>query len=114
MDANTFAFVSRILTIMGWCISLVVWLGYTAVAPWYKIAAGRYIWGLLTSIMLLLSVTISRFLFPGLPFRQELILFALIAFNIAMLSVGVGIYKAQILRYYKAKFVQKEREKNNR
>lgn len=112
MDVNTFAFVSRVLVIIGWSVTFVVWLGYTAVAPWYKYSAGRYIWGLLFAILATLSTTMLRFIFPGLPYRMELILGTLALFDLAMILMGVGIYKAQILRYHKAKFVQQEREKH--
>ena len=113
MDVNTFVFWSRLLTVIGGSSTLVVWLGYTALAPWYKYSAGRYIWGLLTAIVILLTITILRFLIPGLPYRQQLILFGLVAFDISIMGMGIGIYKAQVLRYYKAKFATQERIKHS-
>ncbi len=113
MDVNTFAFVSRVLIIVGWSVTFVVWLGYTSMAPWYKYSAGRYIWGLLLAILAVLSTTMLRFIFPGLPFRMELILATLALLDLALFGMGVGIYKAQILRYHKAKFVQEKLEREH-
>jgi len=113
MDVNTFVFWSRLLTIIGGCSTFVVWLGYSALAPWYKYSAGRYIWGLLTAIVILLGITIFRFLVPGMPFRQPLIIFGLVAFDLSIIGMGIGIYKAQVLRYYKYKFATQERIKHD-
>lgn len=111
MDVNTFVFWSRLLTVIGGCTTFVVWLGYSVLAPWYKYSAGRYIWGLLTALTVLLGITISRFILPSMEYRMVLILGGLALFDIAILGMGVGIYKAQVLRYYKYKFATQERAK---
>jgi fucose 4-O-acetylase-like acetyltransferase len=110
MDSDTFLFFTRLLIGIGWSVALVVWLGYTLVAPWHKYSAGRYIWGLLGGIVAVLSASMLRFLIPGIPFRMEIIIFTLALFDAALIGMGWGIYKAQILRYHKAKILQKHRE----
>jgi hypothetical protein len=113
MSAETFLYWSRLLMVIGGCTTLIVWLGYTALAPWYKYSSGRYIWGLLTAILALLVITIMRFIIPGYPFRFQLVIAGLILFDIAIIGMGFGIYNAQVLRYYKAKFASQERAKKN-
>jgi len=108
MDAETFVSVSRLLIIIGWVITFVTWLGYTAIAPWYKYSAGRYIWGLLFTILGILGSSLLRFFFPGFPYREEAIILALVMFDLALLGMGIGIYKAQIFRYHKAKTLEKQ------
>lgn len=81
-----------------------IWIGYgitTAVAayygitfPWHKSHEGRYIFGLLASIWLVLTNSIFRILFPRQewPIYVGMVLFAV--FIVAMASVGWGLWCA--------------------
>lgn len=112
MDIESYRNTVQFLMVAGFVITFIVWVGYSVAAPWYKYSAGRYIWGLLTSLTGLFTVFVARYILEGYPFQRELILITLMLYCFAMLGMGYGIYKAQILRYHKAKFVQSERERH--
>ena len=112
MDRNEYIQVARFLVISGWSLTFIVWVGYSAVAPWYKYSAGRYIWGLLTALLALFTTVVLGYAFDGYPLQRELVLVTLLLYSFSMLGMGVGIYKAQILRYHKAKFIKSERERH--
>lgn len=110
MDNETYLVVSRVVFLIGFVVSGLVWLFYTIVAPWYKVAAGRYIWSLLLAIFLVLSVSVVRLVFGDFPFRREIAIGAFVGFLIALLSVGIGIYRAQIASCRKKRFIKEFRE----
>jgi hypothetical protein len=111
MNTDTYMAVIMSLTITGWSLSLIVWAGYTAAAPWYSTSAGRQIWALLGSILAVLSISMLRIAFDDFPFRRELIVFAMSLFDIALLGMGITIYRAQVLRYHKAKYLKTQKDK---
>jgi hypothetical protein len=80
---------------MGYGITSLVFAYYSITAPWYKYPEGRYIWGLLCSIWLVLTNSMVRIIFPGVQWTSiaGMILFGV--FIIAMASVGWGIWCAQ-------------------
>lgn len=95
MDNGTFIAVYIVMLHIGFAITTFVLLFYSVVAPWYRTAAGRYIWGLLLSLSLVLSVSEVRILFGEFPYRREIALVAFGGFLAAIFAVGVGIYRAQ-------------------
>jgi hypothetical protein len=97
---------------IGFVISVVVTLFYGIIAPWYKHSAGRYIFGLLSSISLVMSNSIIRLAFPNLP-AKELTSFILLGlFVLSMAAVGWGIYNAQIKNYRRRRFIKSEKERH--
>lgn len=103
MSNEEYRFAAQLLIVVGWSITTVVWLGYSVIAPWYKISAGRYIWGLLTALFGLFSVFLAIIILDDFDFRREFILVSLLGYCFGVLGIGIGIYRAQIVRYYKAK-----------
>jgi hypothetical protein len=98
---------------LGTVITVVVTVGYGLIAPWYKQAAGRYIFGLLLSLSLLLANTVTGIFWQGLGDGRRVIgavLFAL--YIIAISAIGFGIYRAQLNGYRRRKFVEQEKERH--
>lgn len=96
--------------LIGFAVTGLVTLFYGVVAPWYKQSAGRYIFGLLLALTLILLNTVVRVFFPTFDNGRlfGLILFAF--YIIAILAVGVGIYHAQITHWRKKRFIKREKE----
>lgn len=110
MDNGTFVATYIVLVQVGFWLTAALLIFYTAIAPWYKYAAGRYIWGLLLAIFFVLSVSMVRLVFGEFPFRRELALGTFGGFLVAELLVGIGIYRAQIKHYHKNKFIKEFKE----
>src|SRR5213595_316885 len=87
---------SILLIVIGYIITLAVTVFYGVIASWYRNPAGRYIFILLLSITLVLTNSMIRIIFPGATWTRVtgLILFGM--YIIAIFSLGVGIYNAQI------------------
>lgn len=97
--------------IVGFIITAVVTVFYGFVAPWYKQSAGRYIFGLLLSLSLVLTNTVLKVFFPFLETRLlGAILFGI--YIVSIICIGVGIYNAQIRRHQRKKFIQEERDRH--
>lgn len=98
--------------IAGFAITAIVTLFYGIVAPWYKQSAGRYIFGLLLALTLILSHTILRIWIPSLdPYRfGSILLFGF--YIVAIASIGFGVYRAQIGHYKKNRFIRQEKERH--
>jgi len=99
MSDETYLVAVRVLFMVGFAITFLVWISYTILAPWYKQAAGRYIWGLLFAILMVLSISAVRIVFGEFPFRKELAFISIGLFFISIGAVGIGIYRAQFRRY---------------
>jgi hypothetical protein len=97
---------------IGAVITILVTVGYGIIAPWYKQSAGRYIFGLLLSLSLLLINSVVGIFFPGLEGRRLVgaLLFGL--YIMAISAIGFGIYRAQLNGYRKRKFVEQEKERH--
>lgn len=79
----------------GYLVTTLV-LGYYGItAPWYKYPEGRYIFGLLASIWLVLTNSIIRLGFPREEWPIYVGLGLFFIFIVAMASVGWGIWCAQ-------------------
>lgn len=98
--------------IIGFVIVALVTAFYGIIAPWYKHSAGRYIFGLLGSITLVMSNSIIRLVFPNLPGKEFTSFVLLGLFILSISAVGWGIYKAQIKSYRKRKFIKSEKERH--
>lgn len=98
--------------LVGFGLTVGVTLFYGIVAPWYKQSAGRYIFGLLLSLSIVMLNTVLRIYIPALNKAQWLsaALFGLYILSIA--AIGVGVYKAQITRYRRKKFIQDEKDRH--
>lgn len=99
--------------IIGFIITAIVTVFYGLVAPWYKQSAGRYIFGLLASLTLVLSNTVLRIFFPFIDNSRVLgaVLFGV--YIIAIGLIGIGIYNAQVLRHDRKKFIKNEKDLHN-
>lgn len=97
---------------IGWGITLLVTGMYGIVAPWYKVAAGRYIFGLLLSLTAVLSNTVFHIFFPDAVGSAILAVILFAYYVVAVLAIGIGIYRAQINGYRKKKFVVEEKERH--
>ncbi len=98
--------------IIGFVVTALVTIFYGVIAPWYKQSAGRYIFALLLAITLVLTNSMIRILFPGLPGTPiaGIVLFGF--YILAMVSIGIGVYKAQIGHYRRKKFIKEEKERH--
>lgn len=112
MDVNTFLEFYRPLIITAFIVSLINWLGYTVLAPWYKSAMGRIVWTKFLANVLILFTPFMQVMFRDVPWRYEFSIGALTFFVIAITIVGVGIYKTQIRGYlFNKKKNRQERQK---
>lgn len=97
---------------IGFFVTALVTIFYGLIAPWYKQSAGRYIFGLLLALTLVLANSFVRLFFPAFD-QQRIGGMVLFGFYIlAILSVGAGIYSAQIGRYKRKKFIEREKERH--
>jgi hypothetical protein len=80
---------------VGYGITTLVFGYYSFTAPWWRYPEGRYIWGLLASIWMVLTNSVVRFLFPGVTWTPIAGMALFGVFIIAMASVGWGIWCAQ-------------------
>lgn len=106
MDRDSFIQIYTFLICMAFAISVINWVGYSILAPWWKTALGRVMWTKFLSIVLILGVPFMQVMFNNLPFRYELSVGTMIFFIVALILVGYGIYVTQIkgyLTYKKAK-----------
>lgn len=98
--------------VIGFFVTALVTIFYGLIAPWYKQSAGRYIFALLLALTLVLANSVVRVLFPA--FDQQriggIVLFGF--YIVAMVSIGIGVYSAQIGRYRRKKFIQREKERH--
>ena len=108
MDVSTFVEIYRPLIVIAFVISLINWLGYSFLAPWYKTPMGRIVWTKFLANVLILFTPFAQFLFSTVPFRYEYSLFAIVFFIITIIIVGVAIYRSQIRGYLKYKKARKE------
>lgn len=97
---------------IGWAVTALVTVFYGIIAPWYKQSAGRYIFGLLLALTLVLTNSMIRIFFPGFDGGRigGIVLFGF--YIVAMVSIGVGVYKAQICHYRRMKFIRREKERH--
>jgi len=86
--------------VIGYIVTLAVTVFYGVAASWYKNPAGRYIFILLLSITLVLTNSMIRIIFPSQLWTSYVGLGLFAFYILAMFSLGVGIYNAQIRRYY--------------
>lgn len=99
--------------IIAYVVTALVTVFYGVIAPWYKQAAGRYIFYLLLSLALLLTNSVIRFLFPNFVDGGRIIGIFLFGFYIvSIVLIGNGIYKAQITHWNKRRFISKEKERH--
>lgn len=97
---------------IGFVITALVTIFYGIVAPWYKQSAGRYIFGLLLALTLILTNSVLRLFVPHFDEGRYfgVLLFGFYIF--AMVSIGVGVYNAQIRHWRKKRFVKSEQERH--
>lgn len=98
--------------VIGYVITALVTVFYGVIAPWYKHSAGRYIFGLLLAISLVLTNSMIRIFFPQYDEGRYfgIVLFGFYIF--AMVSIGVGVYNAQIGHWKRKRFIKNEQERH--
>jgi hypothetical protein len=106
MGTDVFLVVYRGLVFAGFTISLIAWLGYTVLTPWYKYILGRIVWALLFSITLVLSVSVAFSILGNFNYRREFAVGAFFLFDVVLLVVAYGIYTKQIRGYLKKRVGQ--------
>lgn len=85
---------------IGFLCTLIVAGLYGFIAPWWKTTEGRYVFGLIASLALVLGNTTLRIWFRDDYPYTIIIGVVLFAFYIvAVIVMGVGIYRATIKRY---------------
>lgn len=97
---------------ISFAVTFVVTAMYGVVAPWYKQSAGRYIFGLLASLTAILANSVFRIIFPDIMSAQIIAVILFAYYIIAILSIGAGVYKAQVRGYLRSKFVVQEKERH--
>ena len=111
MDTNQFIELYRPLIVVAFIVSVINWLGYTILAPWYKSVIGRIVWTKFLANVLILFTPFMQVMFSGLPFRYEFSLFSMAFFIVAIVLVGIGIYKTQIKGYLSHKKAKRYAER---
>ena len=98
MDTNQFVELYRPLVVTAFAISLINWVGYSILAPWWRTWLGRIVWTKFLANCLILY-TFMLVLYRGVPWRYEIAIVAMYFFIAAITLVGYGIYTTQISGY---------------
>jgi hypothetical protein len=101
VDVKEFVEVYKVLIVVAFIVSVINWLGYSILAPWYKSTLGRIIWTKFLANVLILLTPFLQVMFKDVPFRYEFSVFALCFFIISILIIAYGIYTTQIKGYLK-------------
>jgi|SRR5215217_6602058 len=99
MDVNEFVTVYKTLIQIAFWVSLVNFVGYSVLAPWWRTWLGRIIWTKFLANCLILLTPFMSVTGNGMPFRYEYSIFAMGLFIVAIVAVGYGIYTTQIRGY---------------
>jgi len=99
MDAKEFIEIYKTLILIAFGISVVNWIGYSVLAPWWRTWLGRIIWTKFLANCLLLFTPFAQIVWKDSSFRYEFSLFAMGLFILSITTVAYGIYTTQIRGY---------------
>lgn len=99
MDINQFVELYRPLIVIAFIISVVNWIGYSILAPWWRTALGRIVWTKFLANCLILFTPFMQVMYSEVSWRYEFSLASMFFFIIAISLVGYGIYTTQISGY---------------